>query len=164
MIRNLRLLFLFLCVSAGATFAAAPVLTLSTPKQTLTFSAQDFAALPHVMITLPAQDDEPERHFSGVSMRELLTRAGAPLGEKMRKTAMMLGVIIHCKDGYSVLYALAEFDESFSNRTILLADREDGAPLPPSESPLRIVAPGDKRGARSCKQVVAIDVASFAKP
>lgn len=164
MLRKSCLLLALALLIPAARAAAAPLLKVVSPKDTLTLSAEEFAALPHVEVTLPAEEDFPERHFSGVSMRELLTRAGAPLGEKMRKSAMMIGVVVHCKDGYSVLYALAEFDESFSNRTIILADKEDGAPLPPSAAPLRMVAPGDKRGARSCKQVVSIEIASFAKP
>jgi DMSO/TMAO reductase YedYZ molybdopterin-dependent catalytic subunit len=63
-----------------------------------------------------------------------------------------------------VLFSLAEFDENFSSRTIVLADRENGEILPPSGAPLRIVTPGDKRGARSARQVVAIELVSLAKP
>ena len=76
----------------------------------------------------------------------------------------MTGVIVRCKDNYAVLFSLAEFDENFSNRTILLADKENGELLPPSAAPLRVFTPGDKRGARSCRQVVSIEVVSLAKP
>jgi hypothetical protein len=47
---------------------------------------------------------------------------------------------------------------------ILLVDREDGEILPPSAAPFRMVTPGDKRGARSCKQVVSLEIVSLAKP
>jgi DMSO/TMAO reductase YedYZ molybdopterin-dependent catalytic subunit len=62
------------------------------------------------------------------------------------------------KDGYSTLFALAEFDDAFSNRTILLADSEDGKPLPENAGPMRIVAPGDKRAARWARMVTSIEL------
>jgi len=143
--------------------AAEPVLTVVGPSQTLTLSAADFAALPHIKLDLPAQGDKEESHFSGVAMEELLRRVGAPVGEKMRGAALLAGVIVRCKDNYAVLFSLAEFDPNFTNRTIILADKEDGDLLPPSAAPYRLVAPGDKKGARSCKQITTIEVVSLAK-
>jgi DMSO/TMAO reductase YedYZ molybdopterin-dependent catalytic subunit len=153
----------YAALAMGAS-AADPVLKIISAEKTLTFTAAEFAALPRTELKLPAQGDQEERRFAGVSMRELLARAGAPIGEKARSAGLMTAVIVHCKDNYSVLFSLAEFDENFSNRTILLADREDGEPLPPSAAPFRMVTPGDKRGARSCKQVTSIEIESLAKP
>lgn len=83
----------------------------------------------------------------------------------MRGPALTMGVIVRCKDNYSVLYSLAEFDAAFSSRTILLADREDGAPPPATAAPFRLVAPGDKRGARWARMVVSLEIVSLpAKP
>jgi len=158
------LLAFVLTVPVLRSLAAEPILKVIAPDKTLTFTADEFAALPHTELKLPAQGDQEERHFSGVTMRDLLARAGAPLGDKMRGGGLMTGVIVHCKDNYAVLFALAEFDESFSSRTILLADKEEGEILPPSAAPFRVVTPGDKRGARSCKQVVSIEIVSLAKP
>lgn len=164
--RFLRLSLLALVVLAPAlrVFAAEPVLKVTGPDKTLAFTAEEFAALPHIDLTLPAQGDQEERHFSGVTMREILQRAGAPLGDKLRGKNLLTGVVVHCKDNYAVLYALAEFDEAFSNRTILLADKDGGEELPPSAAPFRLVMPGDKKGARSAKQIVSIEIVSLAKP
>lgn len=83
----------------------------------------------------------------------------------MRGPALTMGVIVRCKDNYSVLYSLAEFDAAFSSRTILLADREDGGPPPATAAPFRLVAPGDKRGARWARMVVSLEIVSLpAKP
>ncbi len=155
---------LLLVTSALRALAAEPVLKIISPDKTLVFTATEFAALPRTELKLPAQGEQKEHRFAGVSMRELLVRVGAPLGEKMRGTGLMTGVIVHCKDNYDVLFALAEFDESFSARTIILADQDDGEMLPPSAAPFRVVTPGDKRGARSCKQVTSIEIVSLAKP
>lgn len=162
----LRFLLFLLPALLGAwpALAAEPILTVVAPEKTLTFTAEAFAALPRTEVRLAEQGDKQERTFSGVAVRELLTRAGAPLGDKLRGAAHLTGVIVRCKDNYAVLFALAEFDANFSARTLVLADREEGEILPPSSAPLRIVAPGDKRGARSARQVTAIEIVSLAKP
>jgi len=166
--RSPRLLSLFLCAAALAAnsvlHAAEPVLTIVAPEKTVTITATEFAALPHVEMAMADHADEPERRFSGVPVRELLTQAGAPAGDKMRGAALITGVIVRCKDGYAVFFALAEFDENFSSRTIILADKENGEMLPPSSAPFRLVVPGDKRAARSCRQVTTIEIVSWAKP
>jgi hypothetical protein len=165
-VRFLRFSCLFLAFLASGlwTLAGEPVLKVVSPQKTLTFTSQEIAALPRTELKLPAQGDQDARTFSGVALRELLLRAGAPLGEKMRGPGLMMGVIVRCKDNYAVLFSLAEFDTNFSDRTILLADREDGEMLPPSAAPFRVVTPGDKRGARSCKQVTSVEIVSLAKP
>jgi hypothetical protein len=163
MTRLLHLAAVLLAFVAAAR-AAEPILKIVGPEKTLTFTAAEFAALPRTELKLPALADKPAESYAGVSMRELLTRAGAPLGDKLRGAALLTGVIVRCKDNYSVLYSLAEFDENFSQRMIILADQEEGQILPPSAAPLRIVAPGDKKSARSAKQVASIEIVSLAKP
>jgi len=164
--RFLRLSLLALSFLAAAFHgvAAEPVLKIISPEKSLTFTAAEFAALPRTELKLPEQADQPERRFAGVAVRELLLRAGAPLGDKLRGPALLTAVIVRCKDNYAVLFSLAEFDENFSARTIILADQEDGEMLPPSAAPFRLVTPGDKRGARSAKQVTSIEIVSLAKP
>ena len=157
---------LVLLSGTAALAAEAPILRVTGPAQTLTLTltAADFAALPRIELSLPAQPETPARTFSGVALRELLARAGAPLGDKLRGDALLTGVIVRSKDHYAVLFALAEFDENFSSRTILVADRENGDLLPPSAAPLRLVVPGDKRAARSARQITSIELVSLAKP
>ena len=156
------LLFVGLVLSALHIFAAAPLVSIIHAGATTTLSAEDFAALPRAEVKLAEMQGRQEKLYSGVAMRDVLIKAGAPLGDKLRGPAQATGVLVKCKDGYTVLFALAEFDEAFSSRTILLADREDGESLPPSAAPLRIISPGDKRGARSARQVVAIELVSHA--
>jgi len=70
-----------------------------------------------------------------------------------------MAVLARCRDHYDVVFALAEFDDAFSGRVILLADREDGGPLPDGQGPLRLVVPGDKRVARWARMVTSLEVA-----
>ena len=152
-----------LSAAPASTLAAeAPVLRLTGPAKTLTFTAAEFAALPRTELKALEPHEKKERTYAGVAVRELLIRAGAQLGEQLRGPALTTGVLVRCRDNYTVLYALAEFDAAFSTRTLLLADREDGAAPPPSAAPLRLVAPGDTRGARWARQVASIELIQLA--
>ena len=142
-------------------FPGEPIVRITTTEKVQAFTAEEFAALPHVEVRTLEPHEKVERTYRGVSMRQLLALAGAPLGDKLRGPALSLGVLIRCKDQYTVLFALAEFDENFSARTILLADQEDGKPPPATAAPLRLVAPGDQRGARWARMVTAIEVVSL---
>ncbi len=161
----MRPLCLMLFVLAGSLPAVEPVLKIAGPEKNLAFTAAEFSALPHTDLTAVEPHEMKERRYTGVTVRELLTRAGAPLGEKLRGAALTMGVLVRCKDGYTVLYSLAEFDENFSSCTVLLADREDGAAPPATAAPLRLVAPGDKRGARWARMVTSLEIVTLpAKP
>jgi DMSO/TMAO reductase YedYZ molybdopterin-dependent catalytic subunit len=54
--------------------------------------------------------------------------------------------------------ALAEFDPGFSDRSIILADQQDGQSLPDNAAPFRVVVPGDSHRARWIRQVKSIEV------
>ena len=159
----LRSGFVFLLAALVAP-AAEPILTVVTPLKTISFAAGELAAMPRQEITVQDMHDTLPRRYGGVAMREVLQRAGAPLGEEFRGVALTTGVLVRCRDGYTVLFALAEFDEAFSARTIVLADRENGELLTPSAAPLRLVCPGDKRGARSARQVASLELVALARP
>jgi DMSO/TMAO reductase YedYZ molybdopterin-dependent catalytic subunit len=164
MSRLLRLV-VWLPLFALVARAAEPVLRIVGLEKTLTLTTEEFAALPHAELKVLEPHEKKERTYSGVAVRELLAKVGAPSGEKVRGRALSLGVLVRSKDGYAVLFALAEFDENFSSRTLLLADREDGQPPPATAAPLRLVAPGDKRGARWARMVTSIEIVAVgAKP
>lgn len=67
-------------------------------------------------------------------------------------------MLVHCRDYYDIVFALAEFDDAFNGRTILLADLQDGKPLPDALGPLRLVVPGDRRVARWARMVTSLEV------
>lgn len=124
----------------------------------MTLTLEEFRALPHSDVTATDPHLKMEHRYSGVPVRDLLARLGAPMGDKLRGPALQLAVVVRSEDGYSTLFALAEFDDAFSDRTILLADSEDGNPLPVNSGPLRVVAPGDKRAARWARMVNSISL------
>jgi hypothetical protein len=134
------------------------LLTVVAPLQTISLTAEQFAALPHSEVTAMDPHQKQEHHYSGVPIRDLLAKVDAPLGEKLHGVALQLAVVVRSKDGYATVFALAEFDDAFSDRTILLADTEDGKPLQVNAGPLRVVVPGDKRAARWARMVTSIEI------
>jgi hypothetical protein len=151
-------LALVFAAAAGRGMAADAALTVTAADKTATFTLADLQLLPHTTFSAYDAHSKTENQYSGVPVRDLLAKVDAPLGERLRGKALRLAVIVHAKDGYATLYALAEFDEAFSDRTIYLVDSEDGKPLWENSGPLRIVAPGDKRPARWARMVQSIEV------
>ena len=56
------------------------------------------------------------------------------------------------------IHAVDDLDTTLADRGILLAWREDGAPLDARFGPLQLIVPGDKHPSRSEHQVVRLDV------
>lgn len=145
-------------------FAADPVLKITGPEKTAAFTAAEFAALPHTSVTVTDPHTGTARTFAGVAVRELLARAGAPLGDKLRSPALQLAVVFRSRDGYGVVFALADFEDAFTDRTLVLADRENGRPLTEKAAPLQLIAPGDKKAARWARMVTSIEIVPVASP
>lgn len=117
----------------------------------------ELAQLPqhHLEVT----DEKGQRvTYDGVWITEILDRAGVPLGTRLRGPRMKLYVVVKGADGYSVVFALAEFDPDYGNRNALLADRRDGHRIAPTEGPFRLVVPGEKFHARWVRAVTTIEV------
>jgi hypothetical protein len=138
--------------------AGRPPVTVAYGGSVADFTDASIARLPHQTVSAYDEHDHKTHRFSGVPVRDLLARVGAPLGEKLRGKALSLAVVVRCLDGYSLTFALAEFDPAFRSRTILLVDREDGRPLGPGAGPFRLVIPGDQRPARWARMVRSIAV------
>ncbi len=96
--------------------------------------------------------------YKGVPLFEILSRAGIPAGTPPRDTRNTLYVTVTAADGYRVVFALAELDPGFSDRTVLLADRRDDQPLASREGPFRIIVPGEKLHARWVREVQSLDL------
>lgn len=94
----------------------------------------------------------------GVAMRDVLAKAGVPLGDALRGKALARVILATAADGYQVAYAIAEVDAGFTDHVILITDTRNGKPLLPDSGPLQILVPQDKRGARSMKQVLSLEV------
>src|ERR1700747_3782653 len=96
------------------------------------------------MTDVEASDHQAKHRYSGELVRDIRGVVGAPFGDALRGKALSLVVRINANDNYTVVFALAEFDPGFSDRSIILANQQDGQPLPDNAAPFRIVVPGEQ--------------------
>lgn len=109
--------------------------------------------------TVVRKDRDGNDHtYSGVIVAELLKSAGATLGPELKGENLTKYLSVEASDGYQVIFALAELDKSFTDRTIILANQVDGKPLAPGDGPYRIIVQDEKKPARCIKQVTAMSV------
>jgi hypothetical protein len=69
-------------------------------------------------------------------------------------------LLVSASDGYKVVFSLAELDTSFNQKEIILADKMNDKPIPTDPGPFQLIVPGEKRPARSCREVVSFIVRS----
>jgi hypothetical protein len=143
-----------LLVASGLSAQTLQITDLEGHATTLT--AVQISNLPHT--TVKVSDHDAPAQFDGVSLASLLSGANIQLGDKMRGPRMTEVLLVEAADGYKAVFALAEVDQAFAVRDIILADKRDSKPLDAKEGPFRIVVPGDKRGARWVRQVTALRV------
>jgi hypothetical protein len=70
-----------------------------------------------------------ETRYEGVSLHEILRKAGVPLGEQLRGKALTTYIRAEAQDGYQVLFSIGELDPAFVDSEVLLADTANGKPL-----------------------------------
>jgi hypothetical protein len=149
-------MLIFLALFWVDSALAADSLQVSYLDKKFSLDAGELAKLP--VTEVDASDHQTKHRYSGVLVRDILGLVGAPLGDALRGKALSLVVRITANDNYTVVFALAEFDPGFSDRSIVLADQQDGQPLPDNAAPFRIVIPGDTHPARWIRQVRSIEV------
>jgi hypothetical protein len=110
----------------------------------------------HVVTT---SDHGTKVTFEGVLLRDVLTKAGAPLGDQLHGPAALTRFVkVIARDGYAVVFSIAELDSGFTDEIVLLADVRDGKRLVADAGPLQIVTPHEKRGGRWIRQVSKIEI------
>jgi hypothetical protein len=132
-------------------FLALAAATIAVP-----FDLPTRAALPAATATLTAHGTSQQ--CSGVWLRDLVAKAGVPSGEAVKGPALTMTVTAEAADGYRVVFSLGELDAKLGKAAILVADRCDGKPLPDGDGPVRLVAQGEARGARSVKQLIKVSM------
>ena len=132
-------------------FAAA--LALGTPA---TVDESLLAGLPTREVTLTAHG--VTQKCSGPDITTVLAKLGLPQGEALRGPALASGVIVRARDGYAVLFSLAEFDAMLGNEGAVVATQCDGHAIADKDGPYRLIVPGDKRPARAVRQMATIEL------
>lgn len=143
-------------INANTEAANVSVAVSGGVEHPLTLTARDLSAMPRAEANL----NEHGRmvHYEGVLISEILKKAGAPAGEKLRGRALATYVVAKGRDGYEVVYSLAELDPALTEGKILLADKADGKSLPDSAGPFRLIASTDKKMARSVRMLERLEV------
>jgi len=112
-------------------------------------------------ITVAHKGHDSITHFyTGVPVIEILRRAGVTLGNQLRGKNMAKYLLVCAADGYQVVFSLAELDTSFNDKEIILADKTNDKPIPSDAGPFQLIVPGEKRPARSCRDVVSLIIRS----
>lgn len=147
---------------AGLVFAQAPAIAISGDiPAPLTLTAADLAQMPRDTAAIPNPRGE-KVVYEGVSLREILKKAGTPQGKDLRGKALTTYVLAKARDGYQMMFTLGEIDEQFGNESILVADKRDGKPLEGNQGPFRLVCPNDKEGARSVRMLESLQIVRLA--
>ena len=128
----------------------------------LALSIDNLRAMPRETAIL-SEHEGPKATYEGVSLREILKKAGAPFGHDLRGKALTSYIVAKAADGYQVVFTLAELDEDLANERILVADKRDGQSLSDKQGPLRLVVAGDKRPARAVRMLQEVQVVQMAK-
>jgi DMSO/TMAO reductase YedYZ molybdopterin-dependent catalytic subunit len=140
--------------SGPADFKIAGAVT--TP---LDLTAADLKAMPRKTLKVDNPHSGKTEVYEGVLVEDLLRKAGVPQGEQLRGPAMATYVLVEAADNYRVVFALEEFNSSFMDSEIIVADTMDGAPIPGALGPFRLVAPHEKRPARWVEMLKSLTVA-----
>jgi len=158
-------LLAFLVVDASPSLAQTPTaapaaeLRIGGAVQTpLTLTAADLKKMPRKTLIVTNPHSQKKETYKGVSLEDLLKKAGVTNGEQMRGPAMTSYVLAEAADNYRVVFSLAELDSGILDSEIIVADTMDGVPLPEKVGPFRIVAPHEKRPARWIRMLKSITV------
>lgn len=143
--------------------SAAPELTIRGDiPETLVLKTADLTQLPRETVAV-ADQDGTQINYEGIPLREILKRAGVPVGKDLRGKSLASYIVAKAHDGYQVVFSLGELGTDFGNESILVADKRDGQPLFGYQGPLRLVCPNDKAGARSVRMLETIELVRLQK-
>jgi hypothetical protein len=136
--------------------AAVTIVGLDGNK--LTMTVDQLRQMPQQSVTINNPHTKSTEKYEGVLLRDILAKVSTPAGEKLHGDEMRDYVEVSGRDGYTAVFALAELDPAFQDNQVLVAISSDGKPLDDKQGPVRMVAPQDKRPARSVRMVETITV------
>ena len=150
---------LFAQSAATPTTAATPTLTVQgLDGKDVVFTLEQLKQMPQQSVSVMNPHTKAKENYEGVLLTDLLAKVATPTGDKLRGEEMADYVEVMGSDRYRVVFALAELDPAFQDNKVLLAITSDGKPLAQNVGPFRVVAPQDKRPARSVRMVAMIAV------
>jgi len=140
--------------------AAIPSLAVEVQGgKNLPLTVADLAKLPRKEVKAKDRDGK-EATYSGVELLEILLAAGAIFGKEFRGVLLGNFVLVEAADGYKAVFAAAELDTGFTDRSVILADTKDGKLLPETHGPWQLIVPDDKKHGRWVRKVTAVRLKS----
>jgi len=157
----LALLFAYAAMAQAPASPAAVLSVSGDLPMPLKLTLADLATMPRQSVKVDSANGSDT--YEGVSLFEILKKAGAPNGGSLRGASLASYVLAKATDGYQVAFTLGEIDPSFGNTLILVADRRDGAPLTGNQGTLRLIVPNDHEGARSVRMLETLELVRLKK-
>jgi DMSO/TMAO reductase YedYZ molybdopterin-dependent catalytic subunit len=148
--------------STAPTPTAAELTIRGDIPETLVLKTGDLTQLPRETVAV-ADQDGTQINYEGIPLREILKRAGVPVGKDLRGKSLASYIVAKAHDGYQVVFSLGELGTDFGNESILVAEKRDGKPLFGYQGPLRLVCPNDKAGARSVRMLETLEFVRLQK-
>lgn len=144
--------------AVGAEGAPAPgLLVQRTGQASRVIAAGGIGALKPLTqaVSFVTERGERQAEWTGPLLWDVLTASGVLDGVKPADQ-VHLAVRVTGADGFTAVLALGEIAPQFAGRPVQIADHMNGQPIP--DHGLRLVVPGDRRGGRSVRDVVRVDV------
>ena len=138
--------------AGSAQVAVAQVTITGQVQQATSYSAEQLASMPAVEVQ-GAREGGATSTYAGPVLWPLV-EAAKPIDGPDRGAHLQHVLLARGADGYAVALALGEIDPGFEGKHIIIATKQDGAPLPAP----RLVVPGDHRAGRNVRELVAIEV------
>lgn len=143
---------------AGAMQAGPGIRISGVGLKTLALSPADLDRMPRK--TVKTVDHDTTVTFEGWPVGDLLRKAGFSFGQQLRGPRMADYLTVTSAEGYRVVFALPELDTEFTDRVVLLADKENGKPFAERDGPYRIIVSDEKKHARWVRNAVSLNVAT----
>lgn len=159
---KMRILAATICLLAFAPFEMAEtaqkasVELVGLDSKSTALTVETLSTLPQVEqeVTFKTSKGMLTARYKGPLLWEIVQSSKVLAGLE-RNAELGHVLVVTASDGYQIAFSIGELAPEFGNATILLALTTDGKPLPEG---FRIVAQGDKRGARAIHNIVKIEL------
>ena len=133
--------------------------TLNIEGKSTTFSTAELKAMPRKTAKVHNEHTKTDETYSGVSLGDLLAKAGFVADKTTQKTMLRSYVRAEGSDKYWVLYSLTEVEASEHDGDVIVATSVDGKGLA-ADGELKLVSTGDKKPQRWVRNLAAITLKS----
>ena len=132
-------------------------------EQSRSFTAAELAAMETTDVTpKPSKGHgelmRPTRLFTGIPVWRLLETCGLVLDPAINEHVLRKIIVARDAEGYGVVIAAGELEPRFQNAPFIIATRDRGADLAPTDGGLRLIPPFDLAGARHVKGIAMLEV------